>query len=151
MRLVLDTNVWLDWLVFNDPGIAPLRDAVANGTARVFLSPACEAELARVLTYPLQRFTLNGAQQAAALEHCRALATHYDPVEPARAVDPLPRCADRDDQMFLELARDVRADALITQDRALLTLAYHHPRRLPFRILTPVQFAGAATSHPGIG
>ena len=26
-RLVLDTNVWLDWLVFDDPGIAAIRDA----------------------------------------------------------------------------------------------------------------------------
>ena len=49
MRLVLDTNVWLDWLVFDDPELAPVRAAVAQGLARVFIDAACEAELARVL------------------------------------------------------------------------------------------------------
>ena len=31
MRLVLDTNVWLDWLIFDDPAIAPLRTARDGG------------------------------------------------------------------------------------------------------------------------
>lgn len=150
MRLVLDTNIWLDWLVFDDAGIAPLRDAVTRGAAQVFVSPACEAELERVLAYPLQRVKLDPTRQAAAKARCRALATHHPHAQAVPAVIPLPRCADPDDQMFLELARDVRADALITRDRALLALAYHHPRRLPFRILTPAQFAGTAMSHPGI-
>src|SRR6185503_16561395 len=34
-RLVLDTHVWLDWLVFDDPGIARLRNAVGTGRAQV--------------------------------------------------------------------------------------------------------------------
>ena len=32
-RLVLDTSVWLDWLVFEDPGVAPLREAAASQPA----------------------------------------------------------------------------------------------------------------------
>ena len=52
-RVVLDTNVWLDWLVFADPGVAALRDAVAGGTAEIWIDDACEAELERVLdTHP---------------------------------------------------------------------------------------------------
>ena len=38
LRLVLDTNVWLDWLVFDDPGIAPLKLAVRTGAACVFIN-----------------------------------------------------------------------------------------------------------------
>lgn len=150
MRLVLDTHIWLDWLVFDDPGIAPLRDAMTRGEAQVFLSPACEAELQRVLAYPLQRFTLDGQQQAAALARCRTLATLHTHAHDVHTLAPLPRCADPDDQMFLELARDARADALITKDRALLALTSHHPRHLPFRIIAPAQFAHFAQCHVGV-
>ena len=37
MRLVLDTNVWLDWLAFDDPGVAPLKAAVAEGRAEIYI------------------------------------------------------------------------------------------------------------------
>jgi len=146
MRLVLDTNVWLDWLVFDDAGIAPLRAAVTGGAASVFVSPACLTELQRVLAYPLQRFSLDDAQQAAALAQCRTIAHDIRCDEAAHAIATLPRCADADDQMFLELARDCRADALITKDRDLLALARLRAHPLPFRILTPAQF-GRATPH----
>ncbi|MGA7983762.1 MAG: PIN domain-containing protein, partial [Burkholderiales bacterium] len=71
MRLVLDTNVWLDWLVFDDPELAALRAAVEQGLAQVFIDAACEAELARVLAYPLGRVRLDAAAQAACLAECR--------------------------------------------------------------------------------
>jgi len=37
VRLVLDTNVWLDWLVFDDPSIATVKAAVATKRAEVFI------------------------------------------------------------------------------------------------------------------
>jgi predicted nucleic acid-binding protein len=135
MRLVLDTNVWLDWLVFDDPDLAPVRAAVGQGRARVFIDAACEAELARVLAYPLGRIRLDAAAQAACLAECRRLAGAGGGVAPFECV--LPVCRDPDDQKFLELARDCGAQALLTKDRALLELA----RRAPFRILTPADWA----------
>jgi hypothetical protein len=53
LRLVLDTNVWLDWLVFDDPGVRPLKAAVAAGEAEVFTASGCQQELERVICYPL--------------------------------------------------------------------------------------------------
>ena len=79
MRLVLDTNVWLDWLVFRDAEVAPLRAAVEQGRARVFIDAACEAELARVLAYPLGRVSLDAAAQAACLAECRRAASSGAP------------------------------------------------------------------------
>jgi predicted nucleic acid-binding protein len=131
MRLVLDTNVWLDWLVFGDAEVAPLRAAVEQGRARVFIDAACEAELARVLAYRLGRLRLDAAAQAACLAECRRIAGRGE--RPARRDGSLPACRDPDDQKFLELARDCGADLLLTKDRALLELG----RRTPFRILTP--------------
>ncbi|MGV3656140.1 MAG: PIN domain-containing protein, partial [Noviherbaspirillum sp.] len=49
----------------------------------------------------------------------------------------LPQCRDKDDQKFLELARDAGAAALITKDKALLKLAGKARRAGLFAILTP--------------
>ena len=137
MRLVLDTNIWLDWLVFDDACVAPIRAAVEAGRARVYIDGACESELARVLAYPLGRTLLDAEAQAACLAECRRVARPRADGAPLACV--LPPCRDADDQKFLELARDCRADLLVTKDRALLVLARH----APFRIVTPRQ-AGEA-------
>ena len=141
LRLVLDTNVWLDWLVFADPAAAPLRSAVAAGRAEIFIDEACAAELARVLAYPLGRRALDAAAQAACLAECRRLA---QPIERQslqdEGINRLPKCRDPDDQKFLEAAAAARADALITKDEALLELA-RRKTKPPFRILTPQGFA----------
>ncbi len=144
MRLVLDTNVWLDWLVFADTGVAPIQDAVARGDAVVCISAACETELIRVLGYPLSGRALNADAQVNALAQCRAIArTAHDAHDgyAQHIITALPRCADPDDQMFLQLARDSGANVLITKDRDLLALATRKVTPLPFRILTPREFA----------
>ncbi|MBL8377997.1 MAG: putative toxin-antitoxin system toxin component, PIN family [Burkholderiales bacterium] len=145
MRLVLDTNVWLDWLVFDNPEVVPLREAVAAG-ASIVIDTACLAELERALAYPLGRWTLTAAGQAAALTACDALTDGARPPNAANAAQgspKLPTCRDPDDQKFLELARDRRADVLVTRDRALLELARPRRAALPFRIVTPRQFAAS--------
>ncbi len=139
MRLVLDTQVWLDWLVFDDPGIRPIRNAVSLKRAEVLIDAVCEAELVRVLAYDLGKRSIDAAAQAAALAHCRRLATRIDGAVPPAARAGLPRCSDPDDQKFLEAALAARADALVTKDRALLHLARRNARPVPFRILTPEQ------------
>lgn len=130
-RFVLDTNAWLDWLVFDDPAMAPLKAAVAAGRAEILIDAACESELERVLAYPLGRFSLDAPAQAACLAECRRLALRVERQAPPES---LPRCRDPDDQKFLEAAAAARAHYLVTRDLALLELAR---RPLPFRILAP--------------
>jgi len=141
LRLVLDTNVWLDWLVFDDPAVAPLRAAVAAGRAEVFIDQPCVAELARVLAYPLGRRSLDAAAQAVCLAECRRIAR---PIEASPDIPPLPKCRDTGDQKFLEAAAAARADVLITKDQALLELARRRTRPPPFHIVTPQAFADLA-------
>ena len=58
----------------------------------------------------------------------------------------LPRCADPDDQIFLELAASVHADFLITRDKAVLALK----RRVSgFKILTPEEAATLVNKKGG--
>ncbi|MBI1394970.1 MAG: putative toxin-antitoxin system toxin component, PIN family [Betaproteobacteria bacterium] len=139
MRVVLDTNVWLDWLVFDDPVVEPIRAAVRSTQAEIVIDDACEAELARALGYPLGRRTPDARRQAELLAECRANSIRLTRSGQPPGI-PLPTCRDPDDQMFLELARDGGARVLVTRDRALLELA--RPRRtpLPFRIVAPHGF-----------
>ena len=137
MRLVLDTNVWLDWLVFDDPSIATIRAAVEANRAEVFIDAACEAELERALGYDLGK---RAVDIAACLALCRRVARRIDSPVPEAERAQLPACRDPDDQKFLEAALVARADFLITKDRALLHLARRRARSLPFRILTPQAF-----------
>jgi putative PIN family toxin of toxin-antitoxin system len=126
---VLDTQVWLDWLVFDDPATLPLRALLAADRAEVFIDAACEAELARVLGYPLGRRRLEAGFQNACLAQCRAIAKRVETSLSEKGT--LPLCSDPDDQKLLELALAARADCLVTRDRALLAL------RTPlFQILT---------------
>ena len=138
-RLVLDTNVWLDWLVFRDPGVEPLKSAVAAGHAEILIDAACEAELARVLAYDLGKHSIDAAAQAACLAECRRVARKPGS-DPGLTPNSLPRCADPGDQIFLEAALAARADFLVTKDRELLALAR---RPLPFRIVPPARIAAA--------
>lgn len=144
LRLVLDTNIWLDWLVFDDQGIAPIKAAVGSGQAEISIDAACEQELVRVLAYPLPKKTLDAALQAACLAECRRLTQMAKTGE--RDCGRLPVCRDPSDQKFLEFARDCRADFLVTKDLALLALARRKIQRVPFRIVTPQQFTDALKS-----
>lgn len=131
MRLVLDTNIALDWLVFRDPRVTPIVAALNAGSIAAWTNASCEAELQRVLGYP--QFGLGEHAQASAIDAYRQLVRRHDGAPDPR---PLPRCSDTDDQKFLELARDVGASHLVTKDKSLLRLARAR-HRLRFRIVTP--------------
>ena len=135
LRLVLDTNVWLDWLVFSDVTIKPIQDMVNVGKAEIIIDAECDAELVRVLDYPLQKWTLNAEAQAACINRFRGVARRVV-VPPA---GKLPACRDPDDQKFLLLAAGCEAHCLITKDRALLKLGKRR-YALPFHIVTPAKF-----------
>ena len=131
MTLVLDTNVWLDWLLFDDPSVAALKAAVAEGRAVIFIDAAGEAELVRVLAYDLGKHSIDAEKQAACIAECRRVAK---PLHNGSPIDGLPRCADPDDQVFLEAAAAARADYLVTKDRELLKLGRG---KLPFQVVSP--------------
>jgi uncharacterized protein len=137
LRLVLDTNVWLDWLVFDDRDTTPIRNAVALKTAAIYMDAACEAELERVLGYPFGKNTLDVGEQKAYLAQCRRLSRLFQNNISREQRSSLPQCRDPDDQKFLEAALVAGADMLVTKDRALLELVRRKTRAVPFRIVTP--------------
>ena len=143
-RLVLDTNIWLDWLVFEDTGIQRIRQLQEAGHVEILIDAPCEAEFAEVITRKFQKKTLDAQARAAALAHIRRLTTRIDAQLPPPERARLPRCKDPDDQKFLELAFAGAADILVTKDRALLDIFRRRKkqvgRTVSFKILTPEEF-----------
>jgi putative PIN family toxin of toxin-antitoxin system len=131
-RLVLDTNVALDLFVFHDPRWDALLDALKNGAVQAVTREDCRLEWLHVLHYP--HLPLDAQSRPQAMARFDALIHVTDA---APAMTPLPNCSDRDDQKFLELARDSQAAVLITKDKALLKLARRVAKAGMFRILTP--------------
>lgn len=135
--LVLDTNVVLDWVAFNDPRVQPIVDAIERGALRAATSCACLQELRRALGYA--QVKLDPGAQALAFERYLAHALVFELAECA-AHAGLPLCEDLDDQKFLELAWHARASHLLTRDKALLKLAQRVTRLGRFSVLAPQDF-----------
>jgi putative PIN family toxin of toxin-antitoxin system len=152
LRFVLDTNVVIDWLVFNDPYMAPLRDHATSGAIVLLTHELAAAEFARVLSYP--ELKLSEERQSNALLRYRAQTQmEVMPEGFARAQWQLPKnfpsCRDRDDDLFLALAHHARATALVTRDKALLKMR-KRMRKFEMSILDVQQFIALLDGVPAI-
>lgn len=117
--VVLDTNVVLDWLVFDDVDMRRLADAITQGQVRWLMCPAMRTELGHQLSKTtIGRFTVDCERALASIER-------YGVRRPAP--EPLaylaPSCRDPDDQIFVDLALSERATWLVSRDKALLALS----------------------------
>jgi Predicted nucleic acid-binding protein, contains PIN domain len=116
--LVLDTNVVLDLLVFDDVRTLSLKSGLLQGRLHWLATPPMREELARVLDYGhiAARLALGSRRAGDVLEsfdrHARMVGV------PVRA--PV-ICSDPDDQMFIDLAVHHRC-MLLSKDAAVLTL-----------------------------
>ena len=144
--MVIDTNIWLDMLVFDDPrtrrlaALLPASPAAVAAPAsvadpqprpaagvRALSTPEMRAELTDVISRSL--FKLGARAQ-------EALLSRYDElVTPAPvALDCRLSCRDPDDRKFLDLAVGAHTDWLLSRDRALLACRKHARDRFDLRI-----------------
>jgi predicted nucleic acid-binding protein len=130
--IVLDTNVCLDLFVFHDPRWTALLAALESGAVRAVTRADCRDEYLHVLHYP--HLPLDEATRARAAARFDALIQVVAPTSRARI---LPICTDRDDQKFLEIARDAGAGVLVSKDKAVLKLARRCAREGLFHIMPP--------------
>jgi predicted nucleic acid-binding protein len=130
--LVLDSNVVLDWLVFRERSVAPLVAAITSGRVRWLATQAMRDELEHALTRgDLARWQPDRARIRDAWDRWAELTP-----ESAAACPHALRCTDPDDQKFIDLALQVRAQALLSRDRAVLKLAFR-ARAFGLHILPP--------------
>ena len=129
LRLVLDTNVVLDLYHWANTDAVPIMAALEAGRIECFADERTLDELQRVLTYPQLKMTPEMIVDR--YQRYRNLVQ----LIPAGEAPPLPRCKDRDDQKFLELAARCGADILVSKDKALLKLRGR--TKLAFQIVKP--------------
>jgi putative PIN family toxin of toxin-antitoxin system len=116
--VVLDTNIVLDVVVFNDAAALPLKARLLDGSLDWLATPPMRIELARVLSYrqiiPRLAFYRLSADDVLAF---------FD--QHARLVDVAPKasvtCSDPDDQCFIDLAVAHRA-VLLSKDKAVISM-----------------------------
>lgn len=116
--LVIDTNWLLDLWVFDDPRGLALRGALEQGQVRWLACPAMRVEFERVLGYPAvaRRLLANDRSPDSVLSEFDRRVEWAEPAPLA----PF-RCADPDDQVFIDLAVEWRA-TLLSKDGAVLAL-----------------------------
>ena len=112
---VIDTNVLLDWLVFDDPGVVRLSVALREGTLHWVATEAMLDELRHVLGRPPLLARRPDDLEEAIATFCRRVAA--PPAAPPRLL-----CSDPDDQKFIDLALHRGSPWLVSRDRALLKL-----------------------------
>jgi putative PIN family toxin of toxin-antitoxin system len=131
-RVVLDTNVCLDLFVFHDPRWQSILDALIDGSMQAITRADCRDEWLAVLHY--QYLPVDDAKRPSIIAE---FDRYIDILEPDSRSIFLPKCTDKDDQKFLEIARDAEVDILITKDKALLKLAKKTRTAALFQIMTP--------------
>lgn len=118
-EVVIDTQSVLDWLYFHDPACAGWEAARQAGCWCGVASAEMRAELAHVLG----RMFLPGCTPERAAQ---VLADFDARIRRVEAPEPgslaAPRCRDRDDQKFIELALVRRVRWLVSRDKMVLKL-----------------------------
>jgi putative PIN family toxin of toxin-antitoxin system len=116
--VVLDTNILLDIMVFNDDRAADLKQAILSRSIKPIASQKTLAELVDVISRP--HFKLSQAMQVEILQQWHSVISLLDDSQLASA--PW-KCQDQDDQIFLDLAYQLRPAILISKDKAVLEIA----------------------------
>jgi putative PIN family toxin of toxin-antitoxin system len=130
-RAVLDTNVLVSALISPGGGSARLLLELRSGAFELIVSPLLLAELREVLRRDKFRRYVSGAEADAYVELIRSEGVvRADP-----GPSPEPLSADPDDEYLIDLARDARADALVTGDAHLLDLRAIIPAMTPAEFL----------------
>ena len=116
--IILDTNILLDILVFDDERAHPLRAALDANQLDAVATDKTFAEFLDVIGR--EQFSLNEDQQHLIGEQWKKWARIVSDEELCQA--PW-KCKDRDDQVFINLAYSLRPSALISKDKQVLKIA----------------------------
>jgi predicted nucleic acid-binding protein len=127
-RLIIDTNVLLDLFVYADERVLALREAIEGKRAQLFYSSAMLEEFKDVLGRA--QFGLGEEVQSSILRNWQDLGTLLS-IEHSAPV----RCSDPDDQIFINLAFQIRPAVLYSKDLALIDLR-NNLRDLEIELLT---------------
>jgi len=139
IRVVFDTNVLVSALLFEGGRLAWIRQSWQSGRVKPVLAEPTARALLRVLAYP--KFQLKPAEIEQFLAELLPWSeTWRQPLEASE-----PRCRDRKDQVFLDLALSASVEVLVSGDADLLAL---QDQLMVPAILDPACFRVWLQQHP---
>ena len=116
--VVLDTNILLDVLVFDDSRAHPLRAALIAGGLDAVATEKTLSEFLDVIGR--EQFSLSQERQHEIMSQWRSWARLIND----QVLDAAPwKCKDRDDQVFINLAYTLKPAILISKDKMVLKIA----------------------------
>ncbi|MBS1937073.1 MAG: putative toxin-antitoxin system toxin component, PIN family [Bacteroidetes bacterium] len=128
LRLVVDTNVWVSYLLTRS--FARLNTLLSDQGVRVLYSEAMIEELMEVLERPRAR------RQIASADVAELLGTIQVQGERVQVTSSVRVCRDPDDDKVLELCQDGKAHLLVSGDKDLLSMREFQGTK----IISPAEF-----------
>ena len=114
LKLIIDTNLWVSFIISNK--LTLLDPFLLSGEARLLFSKELIAEIQQTITKPKLRKYF----KANALEE---MLSTFEPISDLIQVESIITiCRDVKDNFLLALAKDGKADYLLTGDKDLLEL-----------------------------
>ena len=138
LRAVLDTNVLVSALLFDQGRLSWLRPCWQQGQLTPVLAEPTARELLRVLAYP--KFRLQAAERERLLEDLLPWCESWTAAIPTSAH----RVRDPHEQVFLDLALAAATPALVTGDADLLAPQETVPT---LQILAPADFHSSLVAN----
>jgi putative PIN family toxin of toxin-antitoxin system len=115
LKLVLDTNIWISFIITGK--FYSLDELIYSDRARLLFSEELLEEIARTIQKPKLKRYFTGVDPFA--EMFLAFEPYINMVKVHSTVDV---CRDARDNFLFALAKDGKADILITGDQDLLTI-----------------------------
>lgn len=115
MRIVIDTNLWISFLMKGGVA-APLKEIIGNGQTVIIMSHEPEEEIMVVVHRPKFRKYFSEASCQLLLSFLRKRCEYHSPMESTR------HCRDPKDDFLLGLSLASDADFLLTGDADLLSM-----------------------------
>jgi len=140
MRVVLDTNVLIAFLLTRGPSISRILDGWENGDFELLTSPALVDEVRRTLAKPALRERIRTEAAAALLEALEKDAFMTPGYLALSGVTP-----DPNDDAVISCAVEGDADYIVSRDMHLLRLREYEG----IQIIDPAEFARRLTEVHG--
>ena len=114
LRLIIDTNLWVSFIISNKQRL--LDHLLFNGKARLLFSTELITEIQETITKPKLKkfFTANAVEEM--------LLTFEPFIDIVEVESIVTACRDHKDNFLLALAKDGKADYLLTGDKDLLDI-----------------------------
>jgi len=131
MRVVLDTNVYISFLLTRGVTISHILDAWEKNTFTLLISPQVLAEIRRVMAYPHLKARIKPHEAEALLEALENDAVMLEGKLALTGITPDPK-----DNMVIACGEEGKADYIVSGDPHLLKIKQY----ADVQIVSPAEF-----------